>query len=514
MLLYLTANIAITAIIFLFLACAKQAPARFKLYLCLAGLVGWCLPWWLVPSFGSAASVSIQLVAGPKISDAFNQMHTIAVSSAPTFEWQTGVFALVVVGFAWFIFDVIKENVKLGYWRANSEANVSTWGELGFAGPLPELRVIYNLNNACSTGVIKPVIWISDNLVTSKWAKAVLLHELTHVRNNDNRLLLVIHLIQRTLFWNLVVVGLARLARGYIEMSCDECCSEQRLEYRNELTELILCRQASAKQKDAVRGQSQSAFASSFLQKESFNVSRIKHLQGEYSMKNKYWLSACAIAVVSAVMFVTPTFADKRSDINDASIIQLGFDDGNGSKGETEYKILQADDLTAKLLNYSKQENLQVTRPTANEGVSEILKIGASTEAQFKVLNALVEANMGARGFENELTQAPQPDIPLNIAIGVRYNDTEEVQQTLLGTNESWAGIRTDNYRLRVLPTVKGDRVHITSELVFMGKDETAAMAPAFITYLDEEVVFESVNETDDGKMESVRMSFKVGLSN
>lgn len=497
MALYLLANVCITAIVFISLRGCGGAPARYKLYLCLIGLVSWCLPWWRIPALSSDHIAVVKNVTGPVLEYVAADVTRLSSPESLSVSLVMVVFTLCFLGLGYFVIETILTAKKMAVLKLRSERRSDLWSLLNAHGPMPELRVVAGINNAFTTGVFRPVVWLDEKLVSRHPVEAVLLHELTHVRRNDNALLFIIHAVCRGLWWNPIVWLLTWLCRCYIELSCDEDCAGAMPSYQTRLAQLVLFREAKVAP----------VLSTAFFQWSNFNIHRVKRLEGVHKMKKPYWFSVAALVVVAGLMSMVPTFATEGAPVT--TMLEVEFSEANGNQHKTEYEMKEAGEIVAKVNEYAKGKNIRVDRVQENRLQS--VQVRVASLAEFEAINALIENNFSTYGFDEQLSEPAKPGIPLDVRISLSHNQGEKMEQHILATNQNWAGARTSAYQVRLLPTLKGERVHIASELIYLGDGEPQIIAsPSFISELGAQVELSTEEEGRDGVQISVDLAIEV----
>jgi len=148
-----------------------------------------------------------------------------------------------------------------------------------------------------ATGIFKPTIWLANHHYNSEQSKAIITHELNHIRQHDPLWMWLITLAQRLLWWNPVAFYLAEQAREQIELSCDEkCATELKNEYAYQLANIVLTSNKKQQGFKHILGIKQS---------NNFNIKRLERLSRMYKMKIKYLV----IMLITLTLSVFSVFA-------------------------------------------------------------------------------------------------------------------------------------------------------------------------------------------------------------
>ena len=282
---YFLTNITLSAVCCLVLYLLRDASARIRLYVSIAGLVAWFVPWSLISMPSLPNEMAIQQVILPELTFAMPELpvpnleHRVVGNSAlPALPDNWWLLAILAIGLILFVFDV-RSYLKLRrYWLDDSVVRNDLWQEAGFTKVHCDIRYLSGTGPGMATGLLQPTIWLSEE---HKGAlQTILLHELTHIQQRDPSLLWALTLIRRLLWWNPIAYIAVTYARQHIELSCDERCKQQMPDdtYRISLIEILIKNHKQSPSSDAVLGLSF---------KPKFNLQRIYHLNEDKFMKNK-----------------------------------------------------------------------------------------------------------------------------------------------------------------------------------------------------------------------------------
>ena len=316
MTLWLLVNTALGFLALLFLALNRDAPHRLRFHVCVLALCVWFLPWQRIAGmlpFTALLQVPPEtLNLGALLADSVLSESTTTTTSVT--RWQLVQEHLLAAAFALgaslFLFAVLRHVLLLRALTASARecANTEIDPREGYQGLLagsgvnvvllPPIYPQRLLPGAFTTGVVRPVIWVHEDLLRDELLQVVLLHELTHVRRHDNAWLYLITFVEKLLWWNPLVRLFAAKARRLMEFSCDADCQRESRVYRSKLNRLIL---------DLSRGSgtsrnAQGALCAGMFKDANFNVERIRQLERRAEMKTKNYLSAGMLAI--AAVFV------------------------------------------------------------------------------------------------------------------------------------------------------------------------------------------------------------------
>jgi beta-lactamase regulating signal transducer with metallopeptidase domain len=360
------------------------------------------------------------------------------------------------------------------------------------------IRSVKGLGNAYSSGIIHAKIWIDASLAKQDIAHSIILHELTHIQRHDNAKVLLLNLLHALHWWNPLAYFFKAQALHDMELACDEACKARSPNYLTHLAEAML---------NSTRPLS-APLATAFFS--HGNISRLKRLQEEHLMKMKHWLSLITILAfgVSASWFALA--GDTEAEDQALTRLELSFEDEQGSYGQSEFEIVDAEEIMTQLRAAAQQNGSEVTETNANPTFDHEFHIRAPNQSSYNELSAIVERSFGKHSFEDLMHST---DIPLDsLVLKIRYslNGEEELSSTLLTSDNNWVGLRSDSAQIRVNPVVRGDRIYLTTDVqVNNGEKLIWTLAPEFITVFGEEASFVSTTEVE-GQQHSLAMSFLV----
>nr|WP_243435874.1 M56 family metallopeptidase [Acanthopleuribacter pedis] len=151
-----------------------------------------------------------------------------------------------------------------------------------------------------TTGILRPSVWIGADHIRQPEFRALLAHELTHVRRGDNAYLLLVRLLERLFWWNPLMGVLSERMRFYLELSCDQsCCSRfEKQAYREALAATML--------KVARLTTPNRRLAAAWGTGERHNLTRIKMIDGSFQMRKGYISVLVVLVLVNAALLAAP----------------------------------------------------------------------------------------------------------------------------------------------------------------------------------------------------------------
>lgn len=172
------------------------------------------------------------------------------------------------------------------------------WREVGLE-PFALLSIIPG-SGAMTTGIWRPRVWIGEDHLGQPELKALLMHELTHVRKKDNCWIFALHWINCLFWWNPLVRLLSSRARFYLELRCDRACQRRMgaSPYRAALAQSFL----RASKPHPLAGN----LTVSFISNHPTNMTRIKHIQRSDQMKLRHAFATLVFLWLSSLLFALP----------------------------------------------------------------------------------------------------------------------------------------------------------------------------------------------------------------
>lgn len=247
---YLLAQAPPAATLLLALLLGRQAPRRLLFYLALLGLTLGLLPLQHLrlplPQVAPAWEV-IRAVAPPAPALQRQEIPDLVLRGT---LWPTWIQAFLAIGILLFLLDVLRHRSMLRIMRRQARplADAPPHDSKQERVAEPKVLLCNQVPAAMVTGLLNPTIWLHPDLAGSPQLAMVLAHEKTHIRQGDPWFTWWICLLSRLLWWNPLAWLFARLARRFLEMSCDERCARLlgQERYRGELARLALTTHLSA----------------------------------------------------------------------------------------------------------------------------------------------------------------------------------------------------------------------------------------------------------------------------
>lgn len=302
---YLLWHSLISLMVWAALYFGRSAPPRLNMYVALCGMLVWLIPFPLfhlpvseAVAGSTPATVYHFLVVGGEnaagaVPEAAQPLASEAVAFAPPLIGLLFALATLVGGLL-FIRDLVHQRRTLA---ALAKKAVRLRLPLAGAGV-----AVYQIpgSGAMTTGLWRPRVWLGAEHRGQPEFRALLVHELTHVRRRDNAYLLVGHLVARLFWWNPLVALLSERMRFYLELACDQsCCSRfEKQAYREALAATML--------KVARLPQSRPHLAVAWGTGERHNLTRIKMIDGSFHMKKGYCSLLAFLILVNAALIAAP----------------------------------------------------------------------------------------------------------------------------------------------------------------------------------------------------------------
>lgn len=288
----------------------QGAPHRLRFHVCFIALVCWLVPWSQVPQW---LPNLLSLDLGFQLWQAEQQLiaSTANATNVPLIIIDTRnvplvndvtllhvplliLAALLLIGLALFGWHVLQHHLRLRAIQRTARDGSSYWRQCGIDSDVPIL-LQNQISGAFSSGLLKPVIWVHDDLAATQELPTLLRHELTHIQQHDNWYLLAITLVEKLLWWNPLAWYLGQQSRHLQELSCDERCRDRNADYPAELAQLMLTNLGISR---SVAPES-SLFSANIFNKPNLNIQRLQVLQRSHQMKPRHIVSAIATAVLA-----------------------------------------------------------------------------------------------------------------------------------------------------------------------------------------------------------------------
>ncbi len=296
---YFILNLLLSLLCALALMALAKSPARLRFYVGITMLVSWLIPWHILHISLPHTMANSPLFALPQIDasniamPAINALNNTTLQTNMQINWLTvslDYLWLVVaaIGLSLFARDVCRYRKLTRAWLANSRLDYALWQTLepdntAHAAQYP-IRRIASQGPGMATGILHPLIWIDETLQDTEQLRATVLHEVTHIKQNDPRWLWVICILQRLLWWNPIAWWASNYTKQQMELSCDETCQSQMPEnsYQQLLIQIMLNQQTTIDK----RVVNQPIASIRYGQK--FNLKRVLILDEEIQMKKRY----------------------------------------------------------------------------------------------------------------------------------------------------------------------------------------------------------------------------------
>lgn len=298
----------------------QGAPHRLRFHVCFVALLCWLVPWAQVPgalTFDSLAgldfSFQLQRAEQQLIASTANATQVplivIDTSSVPLADDLTLLHvplllltALLLAGLGLFGWHVIQHHLRLRSLQRTARDGSLYWRHTGIDTTIP-IRLQTGISGAFSSGILKPVIWVHDDLVTTPELPTLLRHELTHIQQHDNWYLVAITLVEKLLWWNPLAWYLGQQSRQLQELSCDERCRAGNADYAADLAQLMLSNAGISRS----LAPEPLLLSANIFNNPNLNIQRLKVLQRSHQMKPRHIVSAIATAVfaITTVGLVT-----------------------------------------------------------------------------------------------------------------------------------------------------------------------------------------------------------------
>ena len=299
---YLVLHALLSVAIGLLLYGLRNAQPRLRFRIAFLGVMLWAIP---IPM------ITIP-VSKPQNEGYYNFFYELAVSPAGittpqasgfTFSLMWVFVALSIAGLAFWQLSLVNHHRQVAQLKRTSRDGNHLWEELGLIAA-GDLRIIPG-TGAMTTGVFKPVVFIGEAHVEGDELESVLVHEGTHIRQNDNAWIFGINLLERFFWWNPLLLYLSARARFYIELSCDQIC-RARLgldRYRTALAEMML-------RSIGLATPISSPLVAPLVALRKENIQRIKVMDKPFSTPARSALALSIFAVICTAMVVRPVSFD------------------------------------------------------------------------------------------------------------------------------------------------------------------------------------------------------------
>lgn len=435
---YLIINITLSLIV-IYSSHKKSLKANHQLALIMFALASWLVPYDLLIAFLKQVNASAQVIYLP----IENRLQLPSTTPAWSLNLVDIFFALLSSGVVYLVINLYRHFNWLNS-MLNSPTTVKD----------EALSRKYNTliyRHSCSqpglvTGILDPLVFISDSVTRQDLLDVVVKHEMTHVRLRDNQTMALLCVIESIFWWNPLVMKLAANVKFVIELRCDEQTSR---EFEQEGYLIGLAELIKYHHKDYSQN-----FSLSFFEKQSESISRLKALNGEIVKNAKYAFGLLAmIAVVfsgwvvaqvavkneseeqrvnSAKMFEPPVYFEENKAY--AWIGKNGAPIFSGTKPKHNYKevILTSYYSTDSAVdgNSLEIENRQSNTPT-NLGDEES---GATNVKENEITSPFANKQPSHFTFEADISTFPTPhELKVSSKDILKTNSTESEKQEIQG---------------------------------------------------------------------------------
>lgn len=448
---YWLTNILVSLLALTALVALRTAPPRPKMWVCVVAAAAWGFPWPIVSSLWQSSDLFVRYVrfdalqSLPLPADALSS--AVAASSVP---WDWLFIALTAAGLLLFATRIYSHHRGQRALMKNAESVPDAWVRAGFPDVSLPIRVVDDLENAFVSGYWHPRIWLGRSQFTSPALTSILQHELVHIRQHDNFTLMFVTLLSDLFWWNPLVRTLTRLARRYLELSCDHVCQKLSPEYRENLASELLNREYRS---------FDSRLVSPISLGQKFNVYRIRHLAKGTSMKLRHFFCFGFLAIAS-LLLVSNIAASKSADserqiVTDLTVkIVTTESDGAKSTRSVETQFIGEPEVE-KFLRFAEAANVTVDSHMANDLLRIIVLESDNIAETEKVLAAFQ-----GTGLQNIYDFMITRDNGRHIFLDVIFQppDSTPFEVSLAPNVGEWTGVTVGDYLLRIKPDLAGSR--------------------------------------------------------
>ena len=302
-------SVLVNAVALILLRFLKSAPPRMVLLFCLASMLAILVPW---SSIGTAFGSYLPVEISPA-SSLLNLVDTAAPETKNSFALAEILVAIwLAIGLTWLAVTLLKHQQTTTQWQttAHGAPALAEHAEPAFATELGKTQ-IYRLPNSSSfysSGVLRPKVWIGDQIHSQAQLRAGLNHELSHIAANDQLTLLFVVTIERLLWWNPLTWMLGRQVRRQMEYACDLQCQSLLgvTQYRHTLAELLLVQHTKHRPLEVRLGN------------ESDIITRMEKIGMTHSLKFKH----VASLVVGSVLVTTACSTLAEPAVENSTLIE------------------------------------------------------------------------------------------------------------------------------------------------------------------------------------------------
>ncbi|MEZ5496547.1 MAG: M56 family metallopeptidase [Gammaproteobacteria bacterium] len=263
-------------------------------------LVSWLIPYGVLDEvFAENSLLTVKIVS--EFSQNLKQATNIPSLETNLISFKNVFYLLLLSGLILFLVDIIRYKQKTRKVELRSKYLYATESIRVFL--IPDSDEIFTV------GFFKPKIFVGEKYTKLKEFESIILHETQHVLHKDSLWLILITFIQRLMWWNPLVLLLAKRSREYIELSCDSACKDKTAkgQYQQDLAQVLMHKNHD------------NLLVNSFFGKSKFNVFRVKQLSEEFKMNkvNKITLSSTLIIpaiILTLLLSINSTSAKKLEE--------------------------------------------------------------------------------------------------------------------------------------------------------------------------------------------------------
>jgi beta-lactamase regulating signal transducer with metallopeptidase domain len=351
----------------------RNAPARKRFYVCVILLVTWITPWHLLQLEVTPSNIALPEnfllnldwvhTNNPPANITLEQLKNGPQKTSYTWSWGTLLLSAFVIGIILFLRDIrayLKLNKK--WYKQSHPDNNNICKKLKLTTSNYQIRRIAGYGPGMTTGLLTKVIWLDAKQQDLMKLEAIVLHELTHIRQHDPYWLWVINLLQRLFWWNPIVTLTAQYAQQQIELSCDEQCQRSLPTgvYQQQLITLTL--DENKQQKNV--NYSGSKAIPTILQisnSQAFNLQRIYKLNEIPKRKKRYSLIfILLLSIIGWIGFSNATVnqISPSDDVSFIAVLEKPIEAYKNDKIDLAFSLFQKP--LASISSYTASEKAQI----------------------------------------------------------------------------------------------------------------------------------------------------------
>lgn len=484
---YLTVNASLTMLALLSLLLLRYAPARYALWTCCFAACAWLVPWhW----------IEVANVVGPTGTFMMNWSDALPIVAPGPIEQVAGmtlgsvVAGAILLGIGYFAFAYLRQRREVRRWMgdARSDDGVLDASQRLYIG---SVKVSGRFVNAFVTGYFRPTIWLGRQLADSPLVATVVRHELTHVRQRHNFILLGAYFVRCALWFNPLVWVLSVCIHRLVELDCDERCDAADAGYRDDLAQLLLTCSAVT---TPLTASALAPLRATMLGAPRFGVARIRRLQKNVRLRvaHMVWLAimvGCSSATVTGASLGEPPAQDQTLTDLHVRIVE------GQNTSEMRTQFAGADDEVRELLARARAADKLVSFDEDRTPRRIVIQTESTAQAR-----ALLEVFVGTgmHGIERFVLPADaDPELagePLLLDLKLTVGAYEPLSVVLAATAGQWTGVHREHYIVRLLPEIvrgpdaQQDALSLQAEVSERTAGEFSVTArPRVITRFDEQ---------------------------